>query len=84
MVVLKTCTVVMFFISGIQSELSRFKFTVSWLCDDHIAADWRISRSWIVLPHIFELSNQPTEARMSDLGLQPRKVWKQSDRLLAE
>jgi hypothetical protein len=27
----------MFFISLIPSEIRRFKFTVSWLCDDHIA-----------------------------------------------
>jgi hypothetical protein len=38
-VVLKTCYVVMFFISIIPSEIRRFQFTVSWLCDDHIAAD---------------------------------------------
>jgi hypothetical protein len=29
----------MFFISVIPSEIRRFKFTVSWHCDDHIAAD---------------------------------------------
>jgi hypothetical protein len=39
MVVLKTCNEVMFFISVIPSEIRRFKFKVSWLCDDHIAAD---------------------------------------------
>jgi hypothetical protein len=38
MVVLKTCNEVMFSISVIPSEIRRFKFTVSWLCDDHIAA----------------------------------------------
>jgi hypothetical protein len=32
-------------------------------------AYWRISRSWIVLHHVFEL-NQPRETRMSDLGYQ--------------
>jgi hypothetical protein len=46
-------------------------------------AYWRISRSWIVLPRIFE-SNQPRETRMSDLGSHPREVWKQPDRLPAE
>jgi hypothetical protein len=40
-------------------------------------AYWRISRSWIVLPHIFWIIEQPREARMSDLGSQPREVWKQ-------
>jgi hypothetical protein len=40
-VVLKTCNEVMFFISVIPSEIRRFKFTVSWLCDDHTAADNR-------------------------------------------
>jgi hypothetical protein len=39
MVVLKTCYEVMFFISVIPSEIPRFKFKVSWLCDDHIAAE---------------------------------------------
>jgi hypothetical protein len=39
MVVLKTCNEVLFFISVISSEIRRFKFTVSWLCDDHTAAD---------------------------------------------
>jgi hypothetical protein len=29
----------MFFISVMPSEICRFKFAVSWLCDDHIAAD---------------------------------------------
>jgi hypothetical protein len=38
MVVLKTCNEFMFFIFVIPSEIRRFKFTVSWLCDDHIAA----------------------------------------------
>jgi hypothetical protein len=38
MVVLKSCNEVMFFISVIPSEIRRFKFTASWLCDDHIAA----------------------------------------------
>jgi hypothetical protein len=38
MVILKTCNEVIFFISVIPSELRRFNFTVSWLCDDHIAA----------------------------------------------
>jgi hypothetical protein len=38
MVVLETCNEVMFFISVIPSEIRRFKFTVSWLCDDHTAA----------------------------------------------
>jgi hypothetical protein len=48
-------------------------------------AYWRISRSRIVLPHIFlEKSNQHRETRMSDLGLQPREVWKQLGRLPAE
>jgi hypothetical protein len=48
-------------------------------------AYWLISRSLIVLPHIFfEKSNQPKETCMSDLGLQPRKVLKQLDRLPAE
>jgi hypothetical protein len=39
MVVLKTFNDVMFFMSVLPSEIRRFKFTVSWLCDDHIAAD---------------------------------------------
>jgi hypothetical protein len=43
--VLKTCNEVMFFISVIPSEIRRFKFTVSWLCDDHIAAD-NLRRKW--------------------------------------
>jgi hypothetical protein len=30
---------VMFFISVMPSEIRRFKCMVSWLCDDHIAAD---------------------------------------------
>jgi hypothetical protein len=47
-------------------------------------AYWRISRSWIVRPRIYEYSNQPRETRMSDLGLQPREVWKQPDLLPAE
>jgi hypothetical protein len=34
--------------------------------------------------HLFELSNQPRETRMSDLGLQHREVWEQPDRLPAE
>jgi hypothetical protein len=38
MAVLKTCNEVVFFISVITSEIRRCKFTVSWLCDDHIAA----------------------------------------------
>jgi hypothetical protein len=38
MVVLKACNEVMFVISVIPSEIRRFKFTVSWLCDDLIAA----------------------------------------------
>jgi hypothetical protein len=29
----------MFFVSVIPSEIRRFKFMVSWLCDDHVAAD---------------------------------------------
>jgi hypothetical protein len=29
----------MFFISAVPSEIRRFKFKVSWLCDAHIAAD---------------------------------------------
>jgi hypothetical protein len=29
----------MFFLSVLLSEIRRFKFTVSWLCDDHTAAD---------------------------------------------
>jgi hypothetical protein len=41
MVVLKTCNEGMFFISVIPSEIRRFKFTVSWLCDEHTAADKR-------------------------------------------
>jgi hypothetical protein len=39
MVVLKTCDEVVFFISAMPSEILRFKFTVSWLCGDLIAAD---------------------------------------------
>jgi hypothetical protein len=39
MVVLKTCNEVMFFISVMPSEICRFKFKVSWLCGDQIAAD---------------------------------------------
>jgi hypothetical protein len=35
----QACNEVMFFISVIPPEIRRFKFTVSWLCDDHIAAD---------------------------------------------
>jgi hypothetical protein len=31
----------MFFISVIPYKIRRFKFTVSWLCDDHTAADNR-------------------------------------------
>jgi hypothetical protein len=38
-VVLKTCNEVMFFISVIPSEIIRFKFTLSLLCDDHTAAE---------------------------------------------
>jgi hypothetical protein len=38
----------------------------------------------MLLPQIFENSNQPKEAIMSDLGLQHREVWKQPDRLPAE
>jgi hypothetical protein len=38
MVVLKTCNEVMPFISVIPSEIRRFKFMVSRLCDDHTAA----------------------------------------------
>jgi hypothetical protein len=37
----------------------------------------------IILPYIFGSSNQPRVIRMNDLGLQPRKVWKQPDRLPA-
>jgi hypothetical protein len=39
MVVLKTSNEVVFFISVIPSGISRFKFKVSRLCDDYIAAD---------------------------------------------
>jgi hypothetical protein len=39
MVVLKTCNEFMFFISVIPSEIRRFKFTVSWPCDAHSAAE---------------------------------------------
>jgi hypothetical protein len=34
--------------------------------------------------HALLLSNQPREARMSDLGSQPREVWKQPGRLPAK
>jgi hypothetical protein len=34
----KTCIEATFFISTMPYERRRFKFTVSWLCDDHIAA----------------------------------------------
>jgi hypothetical protein len=34
-----TCNDVMFVTSVMPSELRRFEFTVSWLCDDHIAAN---------------------------------------------
>jgi hypothetical protein len=43
---------------------------------------WRISRSWIVLPHT--LIEQPRETRINDLGSQPREVWKQPGRLPVE
>jgi hypothetical protein len=39
MVVLKTIYEVMFFKSVIPSEVRQFKFKLSWLCDDHAAAD---------------------------------------------
>jgi hypothetical protein len=39
MVVLKTCNEVSFFISVKPFDLRPFKFAVSWLCDDHIAAE---------------------------------------------
>jgi hypothetical protein len=39
MVVLKTCNEVVFYISEMLSEIRRFEFTVSWLCDDHTAAE---------------------------------------------
>jgi hypothetical protein len=38
-VVLKTCNGVMFFVVVVPSKVCRFKFSLSWLCDDHIAAD---------------------------------------------
>jgi hypothetical protein len=47
-------------------------------------AYWRICRSLIVVPHICELSNESIEARISDLGLELREVWNQSDRLPTE
>jgi hypothetical protein len=39
MVVLKTCDEDMFVISVMPSEIRRFKFTMSRLCDDHTEAD---------------------------------------------
>jgi hypothetical protein len=47
-------------------------------------ANWRTSRSWIVLPHYFELSNQPREALVSDLSLQLREAQNQSEQLQVE
>jgi hypothetical protein len=43
-VVLKTCNEVMFFISVIPSKIRQFKFKVSWLCDNHIAADTFVAK----------------------------------------
>jgi hypothetical protein len=38
MVVLKSCNEIVLLISEMPSEMRRFKFAVSWPCDDHIAA----------------------------------------------
>jgi hypothetical protein len=45
LVVLKTCNEFILFISVIPSEIRWFKFTVSWLCDDHTAADTFVVKS---------------------------------------
>jgi hypothetical protein len=43
-VVLKICKKVIFFIFVMPSETRRFKFTASWLCDDHTAAEQIVLR----------------------------------------
>jgi hypothetical protein len=47
-------------------------------------AYWWISRSWIALPHFFWIIEPAQRTRMSDLGSQPKEVWKQPGRLPAE
>jgi hypothetical protein len=76
-VVLKSCNEVMFFISVIPSEIRRFKFTVSWLCDDHIAADnlrrKRSSTSRYDSP-LFVLSKDYSFQRLTWYWLPPASV----------
>jgi hypothetical protein len=44
-VVLKTCNKILFFTSAVPSEIRRYKFTVSLLCDDQTCWNLRRERS---------------------------------------
>jgi hypothetical protein len=58
---------------GIGACTLRAQWTPTSAMRTLLIAYWRISRSWIALPQIFENFNQPKEARTSKLGLQPNR-----------
>jgi hypothetical protein len=78
MAILKTCNEVLFFVSVIPSEIRRFKFKVSWLCDDDIAAENLRHKSFSTSrydSHLFVLSKDFTFKNWSYIDCLPRVGW---------